>query len=165
MPEGTTELVINTGPMIALVAALGDLTILDSLYERIIVPREVADELTVDSVGRFAAKEFLDATWLDKRPERIDVGPLLSSILDSGEAAVIATAQLHGIDVVCIDESAGRRVARMAGLRVTGSLGILLRAKREGWPVKLRECIRRMQSRGVRLGSDVIETALRQAGE
>lgn len=165
MPEGTTELVINTGPIIALVAATGDLMLLDHLYERVVVPREVADELTVDSASRFAAKEFLNASWLEKPPERINVGSLLSSILDPGEAAVIATAQRQDIGTVGIDESAGRRVARMAALQVTGSLGILLRAKREGHPLALRGCIQRMQSHGVRLGAEVIETALRQAGE
>jgi len=165
MPDATAELVINTGPIISLVAAMGNLTLLDQLYERVVVPHEVARELTVDSAGRFAAREFLEASWLEKRTERIDVRPLLSSILDPGEAAVIATAEQHGIKAVCIDESAGRRVARMAGLRVTGSLGVLLRAKREGRPLLLRDCIQRMRTHGIHLADGLVEGALRQAGE
>ena len=44
MPE-QDQIVINTGPIIALIAALGDLSILKSLYGRIIVPKEVGVEV------------------------------------------------------------------------------------------------------------------------
>jgi predicted nucleic acid-binding protein len=53
MPEKGKELVINTGPLIALAAAMGDLSILEELFSRVIVPREVCDELTVDNATRF----------------------------------------------------------------------------------------------------------------
>jgi hypothetical protein len=48
MPE-TRELVINTGPLIALTAALGDLGLLSALYQRVIVPLEVCDEILVSN--------------------------------------------------------------------------------------------------------------------
>ena len=136
MPEkGKKELVINTGPIIALVAALGDLSILKSLYSRVVVPYKVCQELTVDNASRFAVKEFQQDSWLEKPSSPIPVTPLLKGILDPGEAAVIQVAANESISTVCIDEPVGRRVARMSGLLVTGSLGILLRAKREGHPV------------------------------
>ncbi len=40
MPE-IKEIVINTGPLLALIAALGDLSFLKSLYKRVLVPLEV----------------------------------------------------------------------------------------------------------------------------
>ena len=44
MPE-TQEIVINTGPMIAIVAALGGLDVL-KIYRRVCVPLEVCGEIT-----------------------------------------------------------------------------------------------------------------------
>jgi hypothetical protein len=44
MPD-RKEIVINTGPLIALVAAVGDLTLLNRLYSRILVPFEVCGEM------------------------------------------------------------------------------------------------------------------------
>jgi len=40
MPE-TESLVINTGPLLALTAAYGDLSLLERLYNRVLVPFEV----------------------------------------------------------------------------------------------------------------------------
>ena len=44
------ELVIKTGPVIALTAALGDLSVLDVLYERVVIPQEVFRELEAGGV-------------------------------------------------------------------------------------------------------------------
>ncbi len=41
----------------------------------------------------------------------------------------------HEIPWVAIDETVGRRFARLSGLTVTGSIGILLRAKTLGYPL------------------------------
>ncbi len=66
---------------------------------------------------------------------------------------------------VCIDEHSGRRIARLNGLRVTGSLGILIRAKREGHTLCISDAVSRMREAGVFLSDRVIEAALREAGE
>lgn len=128
MPDSRRELVINTGPLIALVAAVGDLSVLKDLYARVLVPKEVCDELTVENTSKFAVPEFEAAIWLEKKATELKLTPLLCALLDVGEASVIQLAQDEGISTVCIDETVGRRVARMSGLQVTGSLGVLLRA-------------------------------------
>ena len=164
MPE-TRELVINTGPLIALAAALGDLRVLNGLYTRVLVPLEVAREILAGNADRFAATQFNEASWLDKRDKPVAVTPSLENTLGPGEAAVIHWALSERIDVVGIDEAVGRRVARLSGLRVTGSLGMLIRAKREGFPVVLADAIRAMRKRGIWLSSNVEAAALQEAGE
>jgi len=57
MPE-TQRIVINTAPLIALVAALGDLMVLQSLYSQVLVPFEVCQEILVGGSRRFAVAEF-----------------------------------------------------------------------------------------------------------
>ena len=53
MPE--SAIVINTGPIIALIAATGDLSLLPKLYSRVVVPREVCDELLANGGTMFGA--------------------------------------------------------------------------------------------------------------
>jgi predicted nucleic acid-binding protein len=73
---------------------------------------------------------------------------LLSNLLDPGEAAVIHTAQQEGIATVILDEIKARRVARLAGLEVTGSIGVLLHAKRMGRLASVTEAIDCLKARG-----------------
>ncbi len=154
-------LVVDTGPILALVAATGDLDVLRHLYQRVIVPREVACELTAPGAPDFAQAQLLAASWLETTPAPTEVPRFLANSLDLGEAAVIALALSMGLPTVCIDEAVGRHVARISGLAVTGSIGILLRARREGFPVVVRDAIDRMRAHGVWVSDGVIAAALR----
>jgi len=164
MPE-TQRIVINTSPLIALVAALGDLTVLQSLYTQVLVPFEVCQEIMTGGSSGFAVAEFEAATWLQKQQTCLTISPLLLNSLDRGEAAVIQLAMNKNIQTVCIDEVAGRRIARLSGFSLTGSIGILLRAKREGFISSMQQAISQMLNRGIRLSPTVINFALEQSGE
>ncbi len=163
MPD-TQDIVINTSPIIALVAALGDLSVLQ-MYREVWVPLEVSEELAAGGAARFALAEYQAAHWLHKHTHTLNIAPHLLNALDKGEASVVQLALDKNIHTVVIDETAGRRVARLNGLAVTGSIGILLRAKNEGRPFSMREAIDRMQARGIWLSDRVIAFALTQAGE
>ena len=80
-------------------------------------------------------------------------------------ATVIQTALDQGIPLVCIDEAAGRRIARICGLQVTGSIGILLKAKQQGYPVPVREALDNMQRQGIWLSRRLMTFALQESGE
>ncbi len=164
MPK-TERIVINTSPIIALVAALGELKILESLYREVLVPNEVGQEILVGGTTNLAVPEFIRANWLSKEVTPLTISPFLLNSLDKGEASVIQLALNKNIKTVCIDEAVGRRIARLSGLAVTGSIGILLRAKQEGHPIVIKEAIEKMQQQNIRLSSTVINFALKQAGE
>ena len=164
MPE-TTELVINTGPLITLVAATGDLNILRLVYRHVLVPFEVCQEIMSGGLRRFAAKEFGQASWLFKSQQPLAITSFLKNSLDLGEASVIQLALQEDIQTVCIDEMAGRRLARLHNLSVAGSIGVLLRAKRQGHLSSMASSIQKMREKGIWLSQRVIDFALTQAGE
>ena len=121
MPEpGERTLVTNTTPLIALTAATGGLDVLRFLYARVVVPLEVAQEVRVGGPQAFAVDVFnASAQWLEVQAEPVALQPFLHNSLDKGEAAVIQTALNLRLSLVCIDEAAGRRIARLCDLRVT----------------------------------------------
>lgn len=164
MPD-KREIVINTGPLIALVAATGTLDILQHLYSRVVVPLEVCEEIMAGGPSGFATPEFHAAQFLDMSPRPAMIGTFLRNTLDIGEASVIQTALDRTITTVCIDEAVGRRIARLNGLAVTGSLGILLRARQEGMEISIRSSLINMRSHGIWVGKDIAESAIRLAGE
>ena len=67
---------------------------------------------------------------------------------------------------VCIDEAAGRRVARLYGMSLTGSIGILIRAKREGLiPDAMSFLLERMSRQGVYISERIRYLAIKETGE
>ena len=161
MPD-TTEIVINTGPILALTAALGGLEQLQGLYKRVLVPEEVHAELKAAGPTAFGVQSFERATWLTMSPRKIKLDAMLEKVLDAGEAAVIQLALDETISTVCIDEAAGRRYARLYGLAVTGSLGVLLKARQQGRNIKMEQAIANMRQHGIWLSERLVTTVLRQ---
>ncbi len=121
MPK-TDKIVINTGPILALIAGLGDLNVLNSLYKRVVIPYEVCEEVMAGGSTGFGVHEFNDADFLIKLDKPTIIQPYLLNSLDLGESSVIQTALDEKIQTVCIDEAVGRRIARLNGLSFTGSL-------------------------------------------
>ena len=164
MPD-RKAIVINTGPLIALVAATGNLEILHGLYSRIIVPFEVCGEILAGGKSGFAVPEFQAAAFLEKQSSPATIGTFLRNSLDTGEASVIQTALDLGITTVCIDEAVGRRIARLNGLSLTGSIGILLHAKEEDASISIRSALVGMYRHGLWVSRDLADAAVKLAGE
>lgn len=164
MPD-KKAIVINTGPLIALVAATGDLEIMRGLYSRIVVPLEVCAEIRIGGQFGFAVAEFEGADFLEKQFTPTTIGTFLHNSLDTGEASVIQTALDLGIFTVCIDEAVGRRIARLNGLSLTGSIGIMLRARQKGATLSIRTSLDNMHLHGIWVGKDIVDAAIKLAGE
>jgi uncharacterized protein len=65
-----------------------------------------------------------------------------------------------------LDDKLARQMARRLGVPVTGTIGVLLRAKQLGLIVELRPLIARLQSKGgYYTDPGLIEKALLAAGE
>lgn len=126
--------VSDTSPLSNL-AAIGRLSLLQSQFSEIWIPPAVRQELDAhpDSAALTAIQAALGEGWI--RCASPAASPLLNVLLmhlHRGEAEAIALAADLKADVVIIDEQEGRELAAHAGLYVTGVLGILLRAKRNG---------------------------------
>ena len=143
------RIVINTGPIIALVAGLDDLNILKRNYDEVIVPQRVVKEILAKGEKRFDAQIFLENDFLNKLEEPIEINTFLKNSLDSGEASVIQIALNKNIETVCIDEAARRRIARLNNLKLTGSLGIIISAINNGENIDLEKIIKNMKNNGV----------------
>jgi predicted nucleic acid-binding protein len=164
MPE-LKDIVINTGPLLAIIAAQGNLSLLQDLYRQVFVPYEVKKEITGFGADRFGVEEFYDARFLVIPSRPLILSPILENTLDQGEAAVIQLALNKKVTTVCIDETTGRRVARLFNLNVTGSLGILLRAKKEGYPVSMKHAIEQMKKKDIYLSDKLVNSVLKLSGE
>jgi len=91
---------------------------------------------------------------------------LLRTELDEGEAETIVLASELSAGVVLLDERDARRLAERIGLRVLGTVGILVWARRVGQIASLRVELDALAGRGrFRLSQVLRDRALREVGE
>jgi len=164
LPTLNRLIVCNATPIISL-SLIGQLTLLEKLYSNVIIPPAVAAEVLAGGRKRVGVSEFQQASWLEQRPLADPRRADLLVDLDRGEAEVIALAQELNADLVIIDERLGRRHAGRLGLPITGTLGVLLKAKQAGLVTELSPLITRLRHGGIRLGDGVVAKVLQLAGE
>jgi predicted nucleic acid-binding protein len=158
--------VADASPLIAL-ALIDHLTLLDDLFDEVLVPEAVAAECTAE-LSRPGARAIHDA--IEGRRLRITGIPTsalhsdLAAILDPGEAAAIVLAQEKSLPVL-MDERRGRTVATRMGLRVVGTAGLLVTAKDRGLIRAVAPLLDDMREQGYRLSDALVAGVLQRCGE
>lgn len=89
----------------------------------------------------------------------------LSSYLDLGEATSIALASEYDDPLLIIDEIKGRKAAKELGIRITGSLGVLVAAKKKGHVQAIKPLIDKIQRTNFRISKELIERVLEKVNE
>jgi predicted nucleic acid-binding protein len=152
---------IDTSPIIALHAA-DALALLPDVIDQLLVPSVVWEELIAKpDAPEPAVLRVLRGVSIELRSHPI---PDEAQDLDAGEQHAIALALARSAMIV-IDERRGRRVATALGLKVFGTLGVLLQAKRIGRIDLIRPRIERMVAAGAYLSPGLVRSVLVAAGE
>lgn len=164
------RIVSNTGPIIALMIT-GKLGILKEIFDEVIIPYEVHQELlkgksVKDFVNLMRITVYGKEKWIKVQKLQTSLNPALRGMLDVGEASVIQLASDVKTDFVLIDERKARRIARsMYGLKVVGTARILVEAKRKGIVETVKDLLDEMRAGGYWIGDNIIQRILREAGE
>lgn len=150
------RVIADSSPLIAL-ERIGRLDLLAALFGTVVVPPAVAREI--------AAKGFL-ATWmiehqlLEPRDRRLE-----ASSLGAGEREAITLALQITTDQIILDDEAARRLALSIGLPVTGTLGLLILAKRAGIVDAIRPIVDALIAVEFRVDTNLRTRILATAGE
>lgn len=158
----------DTSP-ISCLASLGRLDLLE-MYGQVRIVSAVEQELSRHPSERARAlvKEAFDRGLLRRDVSKAE-GPtslLLEHELDRGEAETLAAAKASRADLVFVDEREGRKWARRLGVPAVGTLGILLRAKREGRLDSVGATMDELtRTYGFVISPALLQRALEQVGE
>jgi len=155
--------------VLASLSGIGVLSLLPEMFFPIFLPEAVRLEVVDDGEGWLIAKEaqeqILDGSWLVTREcgfkEKVR---FFRNRLDPGESEVIALAKETKC-VAAIDERKGRKVAEQEGVRVTGSVAILLLAKSRGLLKQIKPLVFQLVANGFRASPALIEKILHDARE
>lgn len=158
------KVIVNSTPIIALCKA-GLLPLLRELYGEVTIPQAVRDEVTRknDAVRRL----LLENPWIHTERVKNDAARrMYKAKLHDGEVEVMMLAQEHGTDhLVIIDDNAARKTAEYLGLRLTGTVGVLIRAKQLGFVDSVMPTVDKMEANGIYLSEGLKRRVRRLAGE
>lgn len=150
--------VSDTSPLTALLA-VGEEELLLSLFEEVVIPEAVRDELLR---GHEEIPHWLRVIQVTNQSE---VTRFRLSV-DKGEAEAIELAKELSAERLLIDERKGRYLAQCEGVPLIGLVGVVLLAKRKNIIPSARELLMRFEREaGMYLAEDTREDALRSVGE
>ena len=127
------ETVSDTGPLITLEKLSDGYRFIRLLYDKVIIPRTVLDELTQ---GQFLSPQaYLEHYGIEDLLEVVEARGDLEvpgvELLDAGEREAIQIALERGLPLL-IEEEAGRQCARSLSLQISGIAGQFVKAFRAG---------------------------------
>lgn len=155
------KIVSNSSPLIAL-AKIEKLDIL--LIYDVVIPKAVFDEITKHK------KKYVKELYKWGKDKVIEVMnrkavEYLELIIDKGEAETIALAEELNADAVLIDDLKARKIAKLRGLNITGSIGILLDAKDRGLVSEVKPLLEELMKKKIRIRKELYDHALELANE
>ncbi|BBD59343.1 hypothetical protein NIES2109_21260 [Nostoc sp. HK-01] len=159
-----SAIVADSSPLISL-SIIEQLELLPQLYQRILLPPAVWDEVTVQGLGLPGSLAVRQLTWIEiQTPDTLILEPL-SILVDRGEAEAIALAQSIPHSTILLDDAQARRVAERLGIRRIGTLGILRKAKKAGLIVEVKVYIEQLRTNGIYIRLSLIDVVLKDVGE
>jgi predicted nucleic acid-binding protein len=156
--------VADASPLI-LLGKIDQATLLRQLTDELVIPDAVAREVgarpegrrVLEELTRLGGVEIASHLNLDLQIEVWDLG--------SGESQVLALARAAPGGRAVLDDREARRCAQALGLPIIGTLGVVLRAKRQGLIGEARPMIEDLRRAGLYLTDEIVEGALAHLGE
>lgn len=160
-----SRVIVNSTPLIVL-ANVNKLELLQQLYGRIIVPQAVYDEVTAKphslSSLTVAQSHWIVVEQISNQAEK----KMYQAKLHAGEVEVMILAQENPqADLVILDDNAAKKTAKYLGLKVTGTLGILVKAKEQNFLEEIRPVLDEIIANGFYISKTLYHLVLQQAGE
>lgn len=157
-------IVSDTTPIISLIK-INRLDLLQKLFGEVLIPEAVYRELTTNAVFKNEADRVKDSDFLKtasvKNRKALEVLQAASGLDDGESEAIILADELHS-DALIIDERKGRKVAQKLGIKITGTIGIMLQAHTENMisSDEIKMYLEQLKNSNIRLSDSLIREAL-----
>lgn len=158
------EAIANTSPLVYLYR-IGGLEWLHRLFGEVWVPLDVVQELEEGLRKGYLVPQVAEYSWIRVVEPRVSVSEWLVADLGPGEVSAIALGLENPERIVLLDDARARRIAAAAGLKVWGTLRVLLEAKAAGLIERVGPSVERLRETGMWISGDVRRRILALAGE
>ncbi len=148
-------MIIGDSSALIALAIIDKLELLENLYKNLYIPQAVYDEVT--EIGRPQSDKL--KLFLDNRIKRVELN-ITKLGLGLGELEAITLYKNLNADVLLIDDNRAKKYAILNGIKVIGSLGILIKAKEEGYIKKIKPFLEELQKSEIFISDKLIVKVL-----
>ena len=149
------KVIIADTSCLILLEKIEELTLLHKLFKEICITEEIANEF-----GSVLPNWIKIVSPVDKKYQKV-----IEASVDLGEASAIAFAIEQEDCLLIIDDFKGRRFAKQLGIKITGSLGIILNAKEMGIIESVKDILEKVNSTNFRLPITLVDQIIKESGE
>jgi predicted nucleic acid-binding protein len=132
-----------------------ELNILQKVYGKVLTTPEIATEF-----GEILPDWVIIKSTFDKSKQSE-----LEQEVDKGEASAICLALEIKNSTLIIDDIKGRKLAVKLGIEITGTLGVIIKAKLNGKIKSIKPLLTKIKNTNFRLSEELENNAIREAGE
>ncbi len=134
---------------------IGELDLLRKTYGQIVTTIEVATEFGQTLPDWVELKSAADKTRQQ----------ILELQIDKGEASAIALALEIPDSTIILDDFKARKIAEHLGLEITGTIGVIIKAKLQGILPSIKPYLEKIHTTDFRITKEIEQQALKEAGE
>jgi predicted nucleic acid-binding protein len=149
------KIIISDTSCLLILTKIGELDLLNQLYKTVMITQDILLEY---------GENLPD--WIEVQQVRDNYRQqLLEMQIDKGEASAIALALETADNIVILDDWKARKVAERLGLSVTGTLGVIIKAKNSGMLSSIKPYLDKIRETNFRISEELEQIALKEANK
>jgi predicted nucleic acid-binding protein len=153
-------MIIGDSSALIALSVVNRLELLEQLYENLYVPEAVFDEVT--QVGRPESDKL--KRFLQCKVKKVNLS-LTKLGLGLGELEAITLYKELNADVLLIDDNRAKKYAILNDVKVIGSLGVLIKAKKNGYIQEIKPLLEKIIKSEIYISDKLILKILEICGE
>ena len=149
------KVIISDTSCLIILTKIGEIDLLRQLYKTVTITKDISLEFGENLPEWFEVQQVKD----HYRQQ------LLEMQIDKGEASAIALALETSDNIVILDDWKARKVAERLGLSITGTLGVIIKAKNTGITPSIKPYLDKIRETNFRISEELEQLALKEANE
>lgn len=148
------RVIVDTSCLIVL-SKIGEVDLLNKAYKNVITTPEVAEEFSDEQPG-----------WVKIVPTADKLRQQIIELqVDRGEASVMTLALEKPNSTVIIDDLKARKAAERLDLKITGTVGVIIKAKKRNIISSVKPYLKRIRQTDFYISDEIEKSAIEKAGE
>ena len=149
------KIIISDTSCLIILNKIGELDLLRQIYGTVTVTQDILLEY---------GEQLPD--WIEVQQVKDQYRQLLLEMqIDKGEASAIALALETADNTLILDDWKARKLAERLGLSITGTLGIIIKAKNTGLIPSIKPYLEIIKETNFRISEELEQIALKEANE